>query len=745
MRPPSSSHSSPVDFSSLNPEQKEAVLHQNGPLLIFAGAGSGKTRVITTRIARLISEGTPPSRILAVTFTNKAAKEMLERIEPLVGQVSKSMWIGTFHSLCARMLRIDGAAIGIDRNFVIYDDGDQNALIKDILKQKNIDDKSIQPRAVLNAISNAKERLLSPEAYGKTVAGFFEKIVADVYIAYNKALQKANALDFDDILFFANRLLEQSETTLEKYSDRFLHVMVDEYQDVNLAQYSIVQRLASRHKNIVVVGDDDQSIYAWRGADVSLILKFGSDYPDAKIVKLERNYRSTQNILSAANEVIQKNRSRAAKQLWTENGKGVPLSLTMSGTEQDEAMNIASQIIQDVRSGRRKYRDFAVLYRTNAQSRVMEEAFLTNRLPHLLIGGQRFYERKEIKDMLAYLRLTFNIRDDLSFRRSVNTPTRGIGNTAMSAMESFAQKTETSLYEAACTQDIQALVQKKALSGLRTFLDAIQEAQRIAEEGYVTPVLRSLMNRSGYLDVLKAEHSEEALARLDNLQEFLNVASQYDENNEDERSLGGFLESVSLVADIDNLVEGGDAVTLMTMHSAKGLEFPVVFLAGLEEGVFPHSRSLYSDTELEEERRLCYVGITRAKEELHMSHAHRRSLYGMPNFNPRSRFVDDIPVELINMRGDAQYGYDAGARRPDRGISQQRTGTYTVTEAPAPKPQSNYVPPFQVGDRVQHVKFGIGVVIACNPIKDDTEVTVAFPGVTGVKKLVQKLAKLEKV
>lgn len=745
MNQPPFSHSTPVDFSSLNPEQKEAVLHQTGPLLIFAGAGSGKTRVITTRIARLISEGTPPARILAVTFTNKAAKEMLERIEPMVGSVSKSMWIGTFHSLCARMLRIDGSAIGIDRNFVIYDDGDQNSLIKDILKQKNIDDKSIQPRAVLNAISNAKERLLSPEAYEKTVAGFFEKIVADVYVAYNKALQKASALDFDDILFFANRLLDQSEVTLEKYSDRFLQVMVDEYQDVNLAQYSIVQKLASKHKNIVVVGDDDQSIYAWRGADVSLILKFGSDYPDAKIVKLERNYRSTQNILSAANEVIQKNRSRAAKQLWTENGKGVPLSLTMSGTEQDEAMNIASQILQDVRNGRRKFREFAVLYRTNAQSRVMEEAFLTNRLPHLLIGGQRFYERKEIKDMLAYLRLTFNIRDDISFRRAVNTPTRGIGNTAMSAMEDFARKHDTSLYDAACTQDIQAVVQKKALSGLRIFLDAIQEAQRIAEEGFVTPVLRSLMVRSSYLDVLKAEHSEEALARLDNLQEFLNVASQYDENNEEERSLGGFLESVSLVADIDNLVEGGDAVTLMTMHSAKGLEFPVVFLAGLEEGVFPHSRSLYSDTELEEERRLCYVGITRAKEELHMSHAHRRSLYGMPNFNARSRFVDDIPAELLEMRGDAQYGYDAGARIPDRGISQQRTGTYTVTDVPAPKPPASYVPPFQVGDRVQHVKFGIGVVIACNPIKDDTEVTVAFPGVTGVKKLVQKLAKLEKI
>jgi DNA helicase II / ATP-dependent DNA helicase PcrA len=736
----------PIDIDSLNPEQREAVEHPSGPLLIFAGAGSGKTRVITYRIAKLLNEGVPAHRILAVTFTNKAAKEMNERIAPLAGERAKGMWIGTFHSLCARLLRIEGTAIGIDRNFVIYDDGDQLSLIKEILKQRNIDDKSIQPRGVLSEISKAKEKLLSPEQYSEQAAGFFERIVVEIYKTYNQLLQRANALDFDDILYYANRLFEQRAEVREKYQERFLHVLVDEYQDVNLAQYNIVHLLAGKHRNVVVVGDDDQSIYAWRGADVSLILKFGSDYPDAKIVKLERNYRSTQTILRAANEIIKKNRSRAAKELWTDNGAGVPITLTMSGTEQDEAMGIATQVLQDVRTGRRAYRDFAILYRTNAQSRVLEEAFLTMRLPHILIGGQRFYERKEIKDMIAYLRLTYNSRDDVSFRRCINTPPRGIGNTTVAAMEAFARTQERNFFDAASDQAVQAGMSRKASSSVRVFLDGIAEAQRLSEGGAVTPVLRSLLNSSGYLEVLKQEHSEESIARLENLQELLNVTLQYDETSE-EPSLGDFLESVSLVADIDNLVQGGDAVTLMTLHSAKGLEFPIVFLAGLEEGVFPHSRSLYSDTELEEERRLCYVGMTRAREELHISHAHRRSLYGMPNFNARSRFIDDVPPEIMEVRGDAGYGIQPTRPQPHQtSVTANRMGAYTVNPPTSQKPpESSWKPEFGVGDRVKHVKFGIGVVVACAPLKDDCEVTVAFPGVTGVKKLVQKLAKLEKV
>jgi DNA helicase-2/ATP-dependent DNA helicase PcrA len=733
--------SAALDLHALNPEQREAVEHPSGPLLIFAGAGSGKTRVITYRIARLMQLGVPGSRILAVTFTNKAAREMRGRVEELVGDASKGMWIGTFHSLCARILRIDGRAIGLDQNFVIYDDTDQLSLIREVFKAKNIDEKSIQPRGVLNEISSAKEKLLSPEKYSEKATGFFERIAADVYKSYNTLLHKANALDFDDILYFTNRLLEQRQDVLEKYQTRFLHILVDEYQDVNFAQYNIVHMLAGKHRNVVVVGDDDQSIYAWRGADVSLILKFGSDYPDAKIVKLERNYRSTKTILSAANEVIRQNRSRAHKSLWTENDQGVPISLTQVGTEHDEGMLVADRILRDTRSGRRRYGDFAVLYRTNAQSRVMEEAFLTMRIPHILVGGQRFYERKEIKDMLAYLRLTWNPRDDVSLRRSINVPPRGIGATSMSSVERWAADHESQLWTAILDQEVQHGLPKKAASAIRGFLGVVQEAQEIAEAGPVTPVLRSLLSGSGYVDMLKAEHSQEALGRLENLQELLNVTAEYDATA-DEPSLGGFLESVSLVADVDSLGVEGDAVTLMTLHSAKGLEFPVVFLTGLEEGVFPHSRSLNTDSEVEEERRLCYVGMTRAREELHLVHAHRRSVYGTPNFNRRSRFLDDIPPNLLDT-------LNAGGYEPQsvRSVSQERSGTYTVTEprkVEAPKAPL-WRPPFEIGQRVRHVKFGMGVVVSCNPIKDDVEVTVAFPGVVGVKKLVQKFAKLEAV
>ncbi len=744
-----------LDLDSLNPEQKEAVLHSGGPMLIFAGAGSGKTRVITARIARLLEQGTYPSRILAVTFTNKAAREMRERVEHLVGASSRGMWIGTFHSLCARLLRMEGLAIGLDPNFVVYDDGDQLSLIRDILKKKNIDDKAIQPRAVLSEISRAKEKLLTPEKYAERATGFFERVAVEVYKAYQAGLTKSNALDFDDIIFYADRLLEQSGTVREKYQERFQHVLVDEYQDVNYAQYSLIHRIAEKHRNIVVVGDDDQSIYAWRGADVSLILKFGSDYPDARIVKLEQNYRCTQTILAAANAVIRHNRSRAAKELWTENEKGVPIDLTMCGTEQDEAMHIASGILGDVRSGRRSYKDCAVLYRTNAQSRALEEAFLTMRVPHILVGGQRFYERKEIKDMLAYLRLVHNPRDDVSFKRSVNVPTRGIGATSLANLEVYANQRGMSLFEAASDQAFQASMQKKTAGAFRAYLGAIQSGQDLIAGKDVTPIFKAVMTESGYLDALKAERSEESLGRLENLQELQTVTQQYDATTEDdERSLGGFLESVALVADVDSLEEGSDGVTLMTLHTAKGLEFPVVYLAGLEEGVFPHSRSLGSDSQLEEERRLCYVGMTRAKQELHLTHAHRRSLYGMPNFNMPSRFLEDIPADCLSVDDRTTNSY-ARAGMPT--LRQDRTGSYR-TENPRPEAPSVTRPssaesasapsgwkaPFSTGDKVKHPKFGVGLVLSCSQAADDAEVTVAFPGVTGIKKLLQKFAKLEK-
>lgn len=736
------------ELDALNEEQRDAVLHEGGPMLIFAGAGSGKTRVITHRIAKLVADGVPASRVLAVTFTNKAAREMRERVESLVGsEQTQRMWIGTFHAICSRLLRIDGSAIGLDRNFVIYDDSDQISLIKEIFKAKNIDDKSLQHRAVLSEISSAKERLLTPAAYAQTATGFFERIVADVYKSYDTLLNKANALDFDDILVQAVRLLEQREDVREKYQERFLHVLVDEYQDVNFAQYRVVSILAEKHRNLVVVGDDDQSIYGWRGADVSLILRFSSDYTDAKLIKLERNYRSTKNILAAANGVISKNRSRASKTLWTENVAGAAITLTQAGTERDEGMTVAEAILKDVRTGRRKFGDNAVLYRTNAQSRVMEEAFLTMRIPHILVGGQRFYERKEIKDMLSYLRLTLNPRDNVSARRVMNVPPRGIGSGAGAQIEQWAAERDLPLTSALADQEIQSGLPKKSAGGVRAFVDGLSHAAEIAEKGPVTPVLRALLSSSGYTDMLKDDRSSDAIGRLENLQELLNVTAEYDATSETP-SLGGFLESVSLVADVDTLDQGSDAVTLMTLHSAKGLEFPVVFLVGLEEGVFPHSRSLASDSELEEERRLCYVGMTRAREELHLLHAHRRSLYGTPNFNRPSRFIEDVPPELLDRLSPGGYELPSDIRT----VSQDRTGGYTVVEPRRSVLENDrklrgpeWKAPFEVGQRVRHGKFGIGVVVACAPMRDDAEVTVAFPGVIGVKKLVQKLAKLEPV
>ncbi|HMS55772.1 MAG TPA: UvrD-helicase domain-containing protein [Fimbriimonadaceae bacterium] len=736
-----------IDLNALNPEQREAVEHDGGPLLVFAGAGSGKTRVVTYRIARLIDMGVPPQRILAVTFTNKAAREMRERIETVAGGAARGLWMGTFHSLCAKFLRIDGRSIGIDNSFVIYDDADQLSLIREILKAKDIDDKSIQPRGLLTEISGAKEKLLSPEKYADRATGFFERIAAEVYKSYNGLLKKANALDFDDLLYYMVRLLEEREDVREKYQERFLQVLVDEYQDVNFAQYQIVNLISAKHRNLMVVGDDDQSIYAWRGADVSLILRFEKDHRDARTVKLQQNYRSTQTILKAAHEVIKHNRGRADKEMWTENQNGTRITLRMHGTEQDEAMAVVESVLADVQSGRRKYKDFAVLYRTNAQSRVLEEAFIMMRVPHMLIGGQRFYERKEIKDMLSYLRLVLNPQDDVSIRRVLNVPTRGIGNTTLGNLDSWARERGLSLLYALRDQELQAGMQKKTASAIRGFLGLIDEAQTVAEKGSVAETLKFMLNQSGYMEALRQERSEESIGRLENLQELLNVTMEYDATSEDP-SLFGFLESVALVADTDGLDNGGNAVTLMTLHSAKGLEFPVVYLVGLEEGVFPHSRSLGSDSELEEERRLCYVGMTRAMEELHLKHAHRRSLYGTPNFNKRSRFLDDIPEEFLDVSG-----YDHVA--PIRSVYQERSGRYTIappraaavvqSEGSRPLKSPEWKPPFQVGERVRHTKFGIGVVVACNPLKGDSEVTVAFPGVTGVKKLLQSFAKLEQV
>lgn len=729
----------PSLLDELNPEQAEAVRHEGGPLMIVAGAGSGKTRVITSRIAKLISEGVPPYRILAVTFTNKAAKEMTERIQAATGIQPRDLWMGTFHSVSAKLLRIDGQAIGIDRNFVIYDDGEQLDLVKDGLNRLGIDDKSFQPRGVLSEISRAKERLVGPSRYEAEASGFFERTVAGVYKHYAEALRRAGALDFDDLLGQCVRLLEESAPVREKYQERFLHVMVDEYQDVNFAQYRLTQLLSGRHNNLTVVGDDDQSIYAWRGADVSLMRRFGSDYPNAKIVRLTRNYRSTQRILDAANAVIARNPARMEKELWTENGAGVAVTSSMAGTDQDEAMAVVDAILREVRAGRRNYGDFAVLYRANAQSRVLEDAFLVMRVPHVLVGGQRFYERREIRDMVAYLRLVLNPLDDTAFRRVVNVPARGVGATSLQYLSEAAAADGASLLDAVRGQEAAGRLGKKPLAALGALAATIEAARALAQAGPVTPVLKYLFDHTGYIETLRAVRTEEAQGRLENLQELVNVTTEFDASTP-EPTLGAFLESVALVSDVDGFHESDSKVSLMTLHSSKGLEFPVVFIVGMEEGVFPHARSLGTDSGLEEERRLCYVGMTRAREELHLARAHRRALFGQPSFNPRSRFLDDLdPGSVETLFGEKEVV------APLRTLRSDRTGNYAVIEPPAPAVKRAWTPPFTVGQRVQHSKFGIGVVVACGPLKNDAEVTVAFPGATGVKKLVQSLARLEPV
>ncbi|MCG9894966.1 MAG: UvrD-helicase domain-containing protein, partial [Fimbriimonadaceae bacterium] len=723
--------------------QREAVDWPGGPLKILAGAGSGKTRVITCRIARLMAEGTPAGRILAVTFTNKAAKEMKERIEGMVGEAGRFLWVGTFHSVCARLLRMEGMNIGLDRNFIVYDDGDQMQLVRDLIKRKGYDEKSVQPRGVLSAISRAKEHMQAPADFAKSAAGFFEKIVAEIYPVYQKSLKQANALDFDDILFMAVRLLEESQEVRERLQERFLHVLIDEYQDVNFSQYRFAQLISGRHQNLTIVGDDDQSIYGWRGADVSLMLRFGSDHPDAKIITLDQNYRSTQNILTGAHAVVRHNRGRMDKKLWTENGQGSLIGLREAGTENDEAMQTADEILRLVRSGRRNYGDIAVLYRTNAMSRVMEEALLAMRIPHILVGGQRFYERKEIKDALAYLRLVLNPADDVSFRRVVNVPTRGIGPKTLEQIADAAAERGLGMMQAAADPEFRQALPAKPRTGLNMMVQAVEQGRRLAESGQVTPVLQKLLEVSGYLTELRADRSDESIARQENLQELVNVTAEYD--RDEAPSLAGFLENVALVSDTDSLKNDGDAVTLMTLHSAKGLEFPAVFMIGMEEGVFPHSRSLGEQQEMEEERRLCYVGMTRAKEDLYMSRATRRALYGQPRFNPPSRFLGDLPPAVI----DGSRLSERPAPESLTSVRQERSGAYSVQNARMAEEEieedSGWTPPFQVGQKVSHRKFGLGIVVACAPVRNDAEVTVAFSGEAGVKKMVQGFAKLEAV
>jgi DNA helicase-2/ATP-dependent DNA helicase PcrA len=714
-------------LENLNDQQRAAVMHIDGPILVFAGAGSGKTRVLTHRIAYLIGERkVRPWNILAVTFTNKAANEMKERIESLLGEGAKRLWAGTFHGICARILREKGSEIGIDPAFTIFDDGDQLALIREAMDCLTIDQKRFQARDILNAISRAKERLVSAGEYHKHFAGSLEAVAGSVYKRYEERLAANHALDFDDLIMHTVRLLRESPSAREHYQDRFHYVLVDEYQDINYSQYMLVRTLADKHRNIFCVGDDDQSIYRWRGADVGIILQFESDYPDATVYKLEQNYRSTKRILEAAHHVVKRNRGRANKKLWTDNDEGCDIEVIEAVNEIDEANNIARSIEDKVRFDNRKYSDVVILYRMNAQSRVFEDALMQRRIPYRLIGSVRFYERREIKDVLGYLRLAANPYETVSLKRVINVPTRGIGQSSIEKLELFAESRGIPLFEALRQIESAEEIPKRARNSMAAFAAMIEHLYRMAQEVSVSRLTQEALIVSGYVEALKAERSMEAQSRLENVQELLTVTEQFDATSEDRR-LPVFLEQVALISDIDTYDESGNAVTLMTLHSAKGLEFPVVYMAGMEEGIFPHRRSLDDREELEEERRLCYVGMTRAQQELVFSHAHQRMLMGQVQHSDISRFIEEIPEELFS-----------------RSLPRRSRCQDTEWKSQFKPRRAASTAAFRPGTKVEHPKFGRGIVLNSTGSGDDEQVTVAFNG-EGIKKLDAALSNLKRV
>lgn len=729
-------------LSGLNPEQQEAVKTTDGPLLIMAGAGSGKTRVLTHRVAYLMVEkGVNPYNILAITFTNKAAREMKERIGKIMGGAAEEVWISTFHSMCVRILRRDIDRIGINRNFTILDPTDQQSVIKGILKDKNIDPKKFEPRAILGTISSAKNELVTPEEYSKLVGGFYEQVVSDVYEEYQRRLRKNQALDFDDLIMMTIHLFQRVPETLEFYQRKFQYIHVDEYQDTNRAQYMLVKMLASRFQNICVVGDSDQSIYRWRGADIANILSFEKDYPRAKVIMLEQNYRSTKRILHAANEVIKNNANRKPKKLWTENAEGQKISYYRADSEQSEAQFVAGKIKEMVDSGDRKFSDIAILYRTNAQSRVMEEVLLKSNIDYHIVGGIKFYDRKEIKDILAYLRLVANPDDDISLQRVINVPKRGIGSTSLDKIARYGADNDISIYAALKEIDFIGVSPKIAKAAYE-FYELIRNYTQMQEYLSVTELVDEILDKSGYREMLKAEKSLEAQSRLENIDEFLSVTKSFEEGSED-KSLVAFLTDLALVADIDRLDEkeenNNDAIVLMTLHSAKGLEFPVVFLIGLEEGVFPHSRSLMEEAEMEEERRLAYVGITRAEQELFLTNAAMRTLFGRTNMNPVSRFINEIPEDLLE-----GLNKEVKPQTSPFGSGQKRPVSRPVSR-PIPTSTGANDLEWKVGDKAEHKKWGIGTVVSVKGKDKSIELDIAFPSPVGIKRLLAEFAPIQKV
>ena len=724
-------------LTGLNKEQQQAVQHTEGPLLILAGAGSGKTKVLTVRIAHLLAQGVNPYEILAITFTNKAAKEMKSRVEGLVGDVANRIWLSTFHSFCAKFLRFEiDSFLGYNSNFTIYDTSDSQAVIKAALKALNLDDKYYPVGAMIAAISDAKNKLLFASDFRKQARDFYQQKVADVYEYYERELRKNNALDFDDLLLVAVKLLQSNATVLDKYSHRFRYVMIDEYQDTNHAQYLLAKLLASHWKNIAVVGDADQSIYAWRGADIQNILDFEKDYPNCTSIKLEQNYRSTKIILDAANAVIDNNEGRPEKNLWTDKIEGAKIQHFTAQSEHEEAAFIGDTIakkhdIHDV-----PYGDMAILYRTNAQSRVLEEALIKRALPYTMVGGTKFYDRKEIKDVLAYLRVLYNPFDDLSLLRIINVPKRSIGATTVAKLQDYAREKGTSLFMTLTQLHLIDSIKGKTKEKLEEFGILIFTLVSEMEDKTVLDILESILDRTGYLAQLEESTDPQDQARAENIGELLSVAKDFQDTNPS-GTVEDFLEQVALVNDVDSFEQEEAKVTLMTLHAAKGLEFPIVFLCGLEEGLFPHSRTLMNPKEIEEERRLAYVGITRAEKELYISNATTRTVFGRTSSYLPSRFIDEIPEELVD-------GLRAKRKVPDD-IKRHVPQHMSVTSRPVTKPivRNEVIADWKVGDTAIHSKWGNGKVINVTGEGAGMKLTIEFP-TQGVRVVMAKFAPVKK-
>ena len=755
-------------IEELNNKQKEAVLAVDGPCLVIAGAGSGKTKVLTHKIAYLISEkNVKPWNILAITFTNKAASEMKQRVENIVGNVAQEMWMGTFHSICVRILRKYIDRIGFDTSFLIFDTSDQKTIVKECLKTLNIDDKMFTDRSVLSEISNAKNEMLTPKAYQTKYAGEYRKeIIGKVYELYQKRLKENNAVDFDDIINYTIDILTNNPDVLQHYTDKFKYILVDEYQDTNKAQFTLVSILASRYGNITVVGDNDQGIYSFRGADITNILNFEKDFPGTKIIKLEQNYRCTGNILKAANSVIKHNENKYEKKLWTENEEGALPCLYQAEDEYDEARYIVEQIQHLKTEEYFKPKDFVILYRMNAQSRAIEDILRREDIPYKVVGGVKFYERKEIKDAIAYLRLVQNPSDNISLKRIINEPKRGIGKTSLDNISQISDETGTSMYEIIKNAENYGLNRIKANSN--EFINLIEDLRQKKETLSISELLKEVLNKSGYTKALENEQSVEAETRIQNLEEFLTVAMEFEEESAD-NSLAEFLESITLSSDIDGMEDEENSVTLMTLHSAKGLEFPAVFLVGMEEGIFPGYKSIGEPKELEEERRLFYVGITRAKRFLYLSYAKHRTIFGSTSYNAVSRFIKEIPEELLDANiqendeddfGELEFNWEYGRHNQ----AKVKTYTFDTEDKVDIKPKTTYqfrtaesflnslnqkkaqtevdITKYKQGQRVYHKKFGEGTIQKIEPEEDDYKVDIEFDK-AGHKRLMAKFAGLE--